>query len=111
MTDIEAIRMIIDDKDSVDFTNAEIQFFLDQVNSINCAVYNLARILITKLRKQLLESDTTGAEKTDIASLRDRLAVLESTYKDYKDLYNSEINNNSGLYISTVKPTICGGDY
>lgn len=110
MTNIEAIRLIIDDKNSNDFTNAEIQYFLNQVNSVNYAVYNLAKILITKLRNQLLVSDTTGTEKTDLAPLRERLAVLKSTYEDYKELYENENNNTTGIYISTKKPTIAGGD-
>ena len=110
MTNINAIRFIIDDKESEDFSDSEIQYFLDQENSVNYAVYNLAMVLITKLRKQLLESDDTGAEQTKIASLRSRLDLLKTIYEDYKEKYEDEDDNTTGLYISSVKPTIAGGD-
>lgn len=110
MTNIEVIRLIIDDKDSDDFSDNEIQYFLTQVNSVNYAVYNLCEILIMRLRKELLESDTTGAEKTDLAPLRDRLKLLENMRDEYKNKYETEIGNSTGLYINTEKPTIAGGN-
>ena len=35
---------------------------------------------------------------------------VSSIYDDYKELYENENNNTTGVYISTTKPTIAGGD-
>ena len=91
---IDKVRFYINDDGLIrDFTNQQISDLIDEKNSINYAVYNLALILITRLRKELLVSDTTGAEKTDLAPLRERLTVLKSIYDDYKELYENENNN------------------
>jgi hypothetical protein len=110
MTALQEIRLIIADKDGEEFQDSEIMYYYNVHNSINFAVYKLIGILIFRLRKQLLESDTTGTEKTDLAPLRDRLKLLENLKNEYKSLYDSENDNSCGRYISTVKPTIAGGD-
>jgi hypothetical protein len=107
---INIIRLKIDDKDHSDFSNSEIELFWDQDNSVNYVIYNLAEVLITRLRKQLLESDTSGEEVTKLADLRSRLKLLETVKEMYEDKYNAETNENSGVYISSTKPTIAGGD-
>lgn len=107
---IAKVRLYIDDKNADDFSDTEITNFIDEKNSVNYAVKELLLILITRLRNQLMESDTTGAEKTDLAPLRDRLKMLQSLLEEFKAKYEEEINTSTGLYISTVKPTIAGGD-
>lgn len=110
MTNIEAIRFIIGDKNSEDFSDDEIQYFLDMNNNVNYAVMELCKILINRLRKELLESDTTATEKTDLAPLRDRLKLLQEILDEYKEKWEAENNNTTGRYIATTKPTIAGGD-
>jgi hypothetical protein len=110
MTNLEEVRFIIDDKNKNDFSDAEINHFFNQVNSVNYVVYKLCNILIIKLRNQLLEADTTGTEDTRLASLTSRMRVLQAIQNEYKELYENEDSNDTGRYISTVKPTIAGGD-
>lgn len=111
MTNLEKVRLIIDDKSGFEFTDAEINHFFSEVNSVNYVVYNLIGIIIIRLRKQLLESDNTGAEQTGLSPLRDRLSVLKNMYDKYKDLYENESGESYGKYISSVKPSVAGGDF
>lgn len=107
---ITIIRLRIDDKVSEDFSDTEINIFWNEVNSMNYVLYNLFEILITRLRRELLEKDGTGAESTTIASLKSRMELLQSLYDLYKEKYEAEIGMNTGRYMQSTKPTIAGGD-
>lgn len=106
---IDLVRLNIADEDGTDFTDAQITYFIDLQDSVNYASYQLIQRLIPKLRKQLLEKDTTGVEGTSLAPVRDRLELLKESLKIYKDAYNEE-SGGAGIYIETVAPTIAGGD-
>lgn len=111
MNYIDKIRLIIADKDKSDFHDSEItHFYTEGENSVNYAVYRLTKILMMRLRKQLLIKSDTGAESEALAPLRDRLEILNEIYDNYKSYYESETGNKTGLYIATTKPTIAGGD-
>lgn len=102
------VRLNIDDLDSNDFDDTTISNLIDQNNSVNYASYKCIEILIVRLRKKILKSDTTGVEKTDFHSLREQLEILQYIADEYKEKYEDEIENSTGKYISTVKP--CIGD-
>lgn len=111
MNYINKIRLLIADKDASEFHDSEItEFYTEGGNSINYAVYRLAKILISRLRKDILQKSDTGIESETLATLRDRLEVLKEIYNNYKSLYAAENNNSTGIYIATAKPTIAGGD-
>ena len=111
MNYIDKIRLIIADKDKSDFHDSEItHFYTEGENSVNYAVYRLTKILMMRLRKQILESSDTGIEKEKLASLYDRMRLLKEIYDNYKSYYESETGSKTGLYIATTKPTIAGGD-
>jgi len=108
--EIELVRLNIADEDSIDFTDTQIEYFIDLKSSVNYASYQLIMRLIPKLRKQLLEKDDTGEEIVALAPVRDRLNLLLSMRDMFKDEYESEKNNTTGKYIASTPPTIAGGD-
>ena len=111
MNYIDKIRLIIADKDNSDFHDSEItHFYTEGGNSVNYAICRLTKILMMRLRKQLLIKSDTGAESEALAPLRDRLEILNEIYDNYKSYYESETGSKTGLYIATTKPTIAGGD-
>jgi hypothetical protein len=109
---IEEVRLYIHDIDSsnYDFIDSIINTFINKENSINYACLELLKILKTRLRKELLESDTSGTERTDLASLKDRLELLNDLIDEFQEKWDSENNNTTGVYIATTKPIIAGGD-
>lgn len=105
------VRIQIDDNEiPYEFTDSIIELFIDEGNSTNYACYKLIDILLIKLRKQLLESDSTGTERNDFSDLDSRRKLLESMRDKYKDDFNTEAGTGTGIYISSVKPTIAGND-
>jgi len=111
MNYIDKIRLVIADKDKSDFHDSEIiEFYTEGGNSINYTVCRLTKILMMRLRKQILESSDTGSEKEKLASLNDRMKLLKEIYNNYKSYLEAENNNSTGIYIETTKPTIAGGD-
>jgi len=108
--EIIKVRLYIDDAGSDDFTDAQIALFIDEGSSVYYAVIELSKILKMRLRKELLEADTTGTESTKLASLRSRADLLDSLIKDFEKKLEEENGTETGRYIASVKPTIAGGD-
>ena len=108
---VQTVRLYLNDDDSsnYDFTDVQITAFID-ADSVNYAILELAKILRVRLRKELLEKSDTGIESESLAPLRDRLALMESLIEEFQKKLDIENDNTTGVYISTIKPTIGGGD-
>lgn len=107
---ITLVRLNIADKDSNDFTDVEIEYYIDLKNSVSYASYRLIILLIPKLRNQLLEKNVSGEDAETLAPLKIRLELLLAMKDIYEADYNAEIGNDTGIYIATTAPTIAGGD-
>ena len=109
--EINEVRLYInDDTVNRDFTNDQISILIDKNNSVNYAILELFKILKARLRKELLESDTTGTEDTKVASLKSKLDLMNDLINEYQEKWDAENNNTTGAYISSTRPTISGGD-
>lgn len=106
---INAVRLNIDDKFDIDFTEQEKIDKIDVHDSVNWACWQLIDILIVRLRKEIIKEDRPGSETTEFYDLDKRLELLESISKKFKDAYEDEIGNNTGQYLCTQKPVIAGG--
>lgn len=109
--EIDKVRLYLDDNDAErDFSNSEIESFIDENNSVNYALLELAKILKVRLRKEILEGETTGSEDTKLASLKSRLDLINDIIAEFQDKWDGENDNTTGRYIASVKPTVAGGD-
>jgi len=105
---IDQVRLNINDENDEDFSEAIKIQYIDDKDSVNWASWQLIDLLIVRLRKESLKKDQTGAEATEFYDLEERLELLESISKKYKDSYMDEIGNSTGRYLKTKKPIIIG---
>ncbi len=106
---LNQVRLNIDDENDDDFSQTTKEQYIDEKDSVNWASWQLIDILIVRLRKDIIKQNRPGAEMTEFYDLEERLFLLESISKKYKDAYNDEINNSTGRYFQTKNPTIAGG--
>ena len=109
---IEIVRLNLNDEDATDydFTDTQIEYYIDLKDNVNYATYQLAQILIGKLRKDTVKKNASGEESTEFVDLMTRIKLLEGIRTWYAAEYSADIGNGTGLYIATTKPTIAGGD-
>ena len=110
ISEVLQVRLNINDEDETEFTDAQIQAFIDENSSVNYASWKLIEILIVRLRKEILKRDTTGAESTEFVSLKERVDLLKELAAQYKEDYQDETGTGRGRFISTTRPDIAGGD-
>jgi len=110
--EITKVRLYIDDTDSsdYDFTDPIVGDFVDENNSVWYAIKELLKILRIRLRKELLKKESTGTESSEIASMKERMDLLNNSIAEAEKEYADEQGTGTGCFINTVKPTIAGGD-
>lgn len=104
MTDIEKIRLYINDKAGTKFTDAELQMFLDETGCVFCAVAEAWSIIATQSNISGTKKYSVGTETYEKAGADDQVkAALRNAdyFKGKCTCSDTSFNSSSSFMLKS----------